>query len=92
MQTINFLLDNNVTELQDLRVNGNNVMLVSNEFLIEAQKLLNLNSPGNIWAIMTEVHVTAEKLAYKLSLVDWQLFMPVSSEEVLERLATDSTW
>ncbi len=92
MQTINFLLDNNVTELQDLRVNGNNVMLVSNEFLIEAQQLLNLNSPGNIWAIMTEVHVTAEELAYKLSLVDWQLFMPVSSEEVLERLASDFTW
>ncbi len=90
MQTISFLLDNNSTVLRDLvEASGNNLTL---ESLVEAQQLLNLSNPDNIWAVMTEVHEKAEEVAFQLSLVDWQLFMPVSSEAAMERLVSDYNW
>lgn len=74
-------------DLQDF-----NLTVLNNDSLVEAQQLLNLNNPANVWAVMTEVHDTAAEIADLLSMVDWQMFMPVESEEVMERRAVDYEW
>ena len=52
----------------------------------DAQLVLN---PDNIWAIMQEIRNATGYIQSSLSQVDWNVFMPVSSESVLENLAQD---
>ena len=67
---------------------GQNIT-ITNESLMNAKKLLNESAPGNIWEIMTLVHDQAAGIHDTLATFDWDVFLPLPTEEAMEELAAD---
>ena len=65
-----------------------NYQVASNSSTHNSDTQLVLN-PDNIWAIMQGIRNATGYIQSSLSQVDWDVFMPVSSESVLEKLAQD---
>ena len=66
-----------------------NNITITNDSLYKAKKLLNESAPNNIWEIMTNVHDQAAGIHDALAKLDWDIFMPMPSEEAMEDLAAD---
>ena len=67
---------------------GQNISL-NNDSLLHAKALLNESTPGNIWEIMTRVHEESAGIHDALATFDWDVFLPLPSEEAMEELASD---
>ena len=65
---------------------GQNISL-NDESLLNAKALLNESTPGNIWEIMTRVHEVSANIHDALATFDWDVFLPLPSEEAMEELA-----
>ena len=69
---------------------GQNIT-INEESLLDAKRLLNESAPGNIWEIMTVVHNQSAAIHDVLATFDWDVFLPLPSEEAMEALAADYT-
>lgn len=69
---------------------GQNIT-ITNESLLNAKKLLNDSAPGNIWEIMTRVHKESAAIHNTLATFDWDVFLPLPTEEAMEDLAGNYT-
>ena len=62
---------------------------ISLDALLRARDLLNDSNPESIWNIMTFVHNVSTGISESLGKFNWDIFMHVENEEVLESLAED---
>ena len=74
-----------VSQLNSL---GQNIT-ITNQSLLDAKTLLNESAPGNIWEVMTVVHDESAAIHDTLATFDWNVFMPLPTEEAMEALAAD---
>ena len=89
---IMFTFLQSLDELITYRESGVGALLlpdVSLDTLIGARDLLNSSQPNNIWSIMTTVHDTSAGIRDALMQFDWDIFLPLESEEEMESLAGD---
>ena len=94
-QLIDFLLTANngaVGSIPAYQFNelGQNIT-ITNESLLNAKTLLNESAPGNIWEIMTRVHRESASIHDTLATFDWDVFVPLPTEEAMEALAANYT-
>ena len=64
---------------------------ITKESLLNAKTLLNDSAPGNIWEIMTRVHKESASIHDALATFDWDVFLPLPTEEAMEDLASNYT-
>ena len=64
---------------------------LNNNTLLNARTLLNESAPGNIWEIMTRVHEESSSIHDSLATFDWDVFLPLPTEEAMEDLAANYT-
>lgn len=69
---------------------GQNIT-ITNQSLIRAKTLLNESAPGNIWETVTRVHEQAASIHDSLAIFDWDVFLPLPTEEAMEEMAADYT-
>ena len=62
---------------------------VSLDALLSARDLLNTSNPSNLWSIMNTIHNVSTSISEGLSSFNWDIFMPVDTEEELVFLASD---
>lgn len=62
---------------------------VSLDSLLSARDLLNVSNPSNLWHIMSTIHSVSTSISKGLSSFNWDIFMPVDTEEELVALASD---
>lgn len=62
---------------------------ISLDALKNAQDLLNISMPNNIWSSMSTIHNLSISIRDSVSKFDWDVFLPMENETELEKLAGD---